>query len=41
MKIKEFTIEALGRCAAQNFLNEQSGLSRFTLRMADSPVGAF
>ena len=37
----EFGVEARGRSAAQNVLTEQSGLSRFALRMADSPVGAF
>ena len=37
----EFGLEARGRRAAQNVLNEQSSLSRFALRMADSPVGAF
>ena len=37
----EFGLEARGRSAAQNVLNEQSGLSRFALRRADSPVGAF
>ena len=37
----EFDVEARGRRAAQNVLTEQSDLSRFALRMADSPVGAF
>ena len=37
----EFGVEARGRHTAQNVLTEQSGLSRFALRMADSPVGAF
>ena len=37
----EFGVEARGRRTAQNALTEQSGLSRFALRMADSPVGAF
>ena len=37
----KFGVEARGRRAAQNILTEQSGLSRFTLRMADSTVGAF
>ena len=37
----EFGVEACGRRAAQNVLTEQSGLSRFALRMADTPVGAF
>ena len=37
----EFGLEARGRRAAQNVLTEQSGLSRFALRMADSPVSAF
>ena len=37
----EFCVEARGRRAAQNVLTDQSGLSRFALRMADSSVGAF
>ena len=37
----EFGVEARGRRAVQNVLTEQSGLSGFALRMADSPVGAF
>ena len=37
----EFGLEVGGRCAAQNVLIEQSGLSRFALRRANSPVGAF
>ena len=37
----EFGLEARGRRAAQNFLTEQSGLSRFALRRAESPIGAF
>ena len=37
----EFGSEARGRRAAQNVVTEQSGLSRFTLSMADSFVGAF
>ena len=40
-KFMEFGLKAQGRRAAQNVLTEQSGLSRFALRMADSPVGAF
>ena len=40
-KFMEFGVEARGKRAAQNVLTEQSGLSRFALRMADSPVGAF
>ena len=35
----EFCVEARRTHAAQNVLTEQSGLSRFALRMADSPVG--
>ena len=37
----DFGLKARGRRAAQNVLTEQSGLSRFALRRADSPVGAF
>ena len=37
----EFGVEARGRHAAQNFLTEQSGLSRFALTMAYFRVGAF
>ena len=37
----EFGLEARERRVAQNVPTEQSGLSRFTLRMADTPVGAF
>ena len=37
----KFGVEARGRHTAQNVLTEQSGLSRFALRMADSPVGCF
>ena len=37
----EFGAEAQGRRTAQNVLSEQSDLSRFALRMADSPAGAF
>ena len=40
-KFMEFGAEARGRRAAQNVVTEQSGLSRFILRMADSFVGAF
>ena len=37
----EFGLKLRGRRAAQNVLTEQSGLSCFALRRADSPVGAF
>ena len=37
----EFGSEARGRRTAQNVLTEQSDLSRFALRMADSPAVAF
>ena len=37
----EFGAEAQGRRTAQNVLSEQSDLSRFALRMAHSPAGAF
>ena len=37
----KFGVEARGRRVAQNVPTEQPGLSRFALRMADSPVGAF
>ena len=37
----EFGVKARGRRAVQNVRTEQSGLSCFALRMADSPVGAF
>ena len=37
----EFSLKARERRAAQNVLTEQSRLSRFALRRADSPVGAF
>ena len=37
----EFGVEARGRRTAQNVLTKQSGLSRFALRMADFPEGAF
>ena len=37
----KFGAEAQGRQIAQNVLSEQSDLSRFALRMADSPAGAF
>ena len=40
-KFMGFSVEARGRRAARNVLTEQLGLSRFALRMADSPVGAF
>ena len=40
-KFIKFLVEAQGRHAAQNVLTEQLGLSRFALKMADSPVGAF
>ena len=37
----EFGAEARGRRTAQNGLTVQSGFSRFALRMAGFPVGAF
>ena len=37
----KFGAEAQGRQIAQNVLSEQSDLSRFALRMADSSAGAF
>ena len=40
-EFKEFGVEARQRRAVQNVLPEQSGLSRFAFRMADSPAGTF
>ena len=37
----KFGVEARGGRAAQNVLTEQSGLSRYTLKIAEYPVDAF
>ena len=41
LEFMKFDAETRGRCTAQNVLTEQSELSHYTLRMADSLAGAF